>query len=129
MWFRIISHIWIHMWLMYGSEFPIPEPYITHSCNNTLDILTFFTRVPWSKVPLSLPAPKCEYGIFGPHMMKNRIRNMGIKRATPDRAHVCHPRLWLGWQFTRALDWPTLYLPCCVIYLLYIVNQNLCTTN
>ena len=32
------------------------------------------------------------------------------------RAHVCHPRLRLGWQFTRALDWPTLYLPFCVIY-------------
>ena len=26
------------------------------------------------------------------------------------------PRLRLGWQFTRALNWPTLYLPCCVIY-------------
>ena len=27
-----------------------------------------------------------------------------------------HPRPHVGWQFTRALDWPTLYLPWCVIY-------------
>ena len=38
--------------------------------------------MPWPKVPL--PAPKRECGIFGPGMMKNRIRNMGIKRATPE---------------------------------------------
>ena len=35
------------------------------------------------------------------------------------RAHVCHPRLRLRWQFTRALDSPTLYLPCCVIYFFF----------
>ena len=29
------------------------------------------------------PAPKRKCGIFGPGIMKNRIRNMGIKRATP----------------------------------------------
>ena len=38
------------------------------------------------------------------------------------RAHVCHPRLRLGWQFTRALDWPTLYLPCCVICYFALVS-------
>jgi hypothetical protein len=74
----------------------------------------FLFTIPWLKVPLSLPAPKRECGIFGPGMVKNRILNMGIKRTTPE--HVGHPRLRLGWQFTRALDWPTLYLPCCVIY-------------
>ena len=43
---------------------------------------TILFTIPWSKVPLSLPAPKRECGIFGPGIMKNRIRNMGIKRAT-----------------------------------------------
>ena len=45
--------------------------------------ILFFT-ISWPKVPLSLPAPKRKCSIFGPSMMKNRIRNMGVKRATPE---------------------------------------------
>ena len=90
---------------------------------HTLRIL-FFT-IPWPKVPLSLPALKRECGIFGPGMwpanvvpifgpgmMKNRIRNMGVKRATPEHMFTTRAK---GERFTRALNWPTLYLPCCVI--------------
>ena len=40
----------------------------------------------------------------------------GDKEGHP-RAHACHPRLRLG-LFTRALDWPTPYLSCYVIYYL-----------
>ena len=47
--------------------------------------------------------------IFIPGMMKNRIHNMGIKKATQSR---CLP-------FTRALEWPSLYLPCCVLNILF----------
>ena len=43
----------------------------------------FFT-IPWPKIPLSLPAAKRECGSFGPGMKKNRIRNMGIKSASPE---------------------------------------------
>ena len=31
-------------------------------------------------------------------------------------SRVCHPRLRLGWQFTRDMDCPSLFLPRCVIY-------------
>ena len=47
----------------------------------------FFT-IPWPKVPHLLPSTILECGIFGPGMMKNRIRNMGVKRATPERVFV-----------------------------------------
>ena len=69
----------------------------------------YFSPYPgWPKVPLSLQAPKRECGIFGPGMIKNRILNMGIKRATPEHMfatlafgsggnlHV----LWTGQLFT-----------------------------
>ena len=38
--------------------------------------------MPWPKVPLSLPAQKREYGIFGPGMVKNSIRFTGVKLAS-----------------------------------------------
>ena len=61
----------------------------------------FFT-VPWSKVQLSLPAQKCKCGIFGPGMMKNRIRTTGVKLASP---HCLPPSCSArGWQLTRAMD-------------------------
>ena len=69
-----------------------------------------------AKVPLLLPAPKRECGIFSPSHKKS-YKQHGDKEGHP-RTHVYHPRLRLGCQFTRALDWPTLYLPCCVIYYL-----------
>ena len=37
-----------------------------------------------AEVPLSLPAPIRECGIFGTGMMKNHVHNMGIKRATTE---------------------------------------------
>ena len=43
--------------------------------------------IPWPKVPLSLPAPKRECGIFGPGTMKNHIRNMGINSQS-----ICLPK-------------------------------------
>ena len=67
--------------------------------------------IPWPKVPLSLPAPKRECGTLGQGVMKNRIRNMGIKRATPEHMfatlgfgsgvnlHV----LWTDQRFTSLL--------------------------
>ena len=63
---------------------------------------------PYPGVSLSLAAPKRDYGIFDLDMMKNRICNMGIKRATPEHMfailafdssgnlHV----LWTGQLFT-----------------------------
>ena len=77
---------------------------------NLLDLWTvqvFFT-IPWPKVPLSLPAPKRECGIFGPDMMKNRIRNMEVKRATPEHMFATLAfgsggnlhELWTGQLFT-----------------------------
>ena len=81
--------------------------------NNMIHKVTkkkFFT-IPWSKVPLSLPAPKRECGIFGLSMMKNCVRNMGIKRATSEHmfatlafgsggnSHV----LWTGHFFTSLI--------------------------
>ena len=42
----------------------------------------FFT-IPWRKVPLSLPAQKRECGIFSTGMVKNSIRSMGVKLASP----------------------------------------------
>ena len=52
---------------------------------------------------------------FRPGVKKNSIRNTGIKRTT--REHTfSHARLALGWQFTRALDWPALYIPGYVVY-------------
>ena len=56
----------------------------------TFEGINIFT-IPWPKVPLSFPAPKRECGIFGPFMMKNRIRNMGIKRATPEHMFAASP--------------------------------------
>ena len=82
--------------------------------------IRFFT-IPWPKVPLSFPAPKRECGIFGPSIMKNRIRNMGIKKATPRIMPSSAPEH----MFTRALDWPTLYLPCCVIYYFIIPGPKI----
>ena len=41
------------------------------------------------------PAQKRKYGIFGPGMVKNSIRNMEIKRTTPEHVFVTC-------QFTRA---------------------------
>ena len=69
-------------------------------------LLKSLINIPWPKVPLPFPAPKRECGFFGPSMIKNRICNMGIKRATPS---TCLP-------FKRALDWLTLYLSCSATY-------------
>ena len=74
----------------------------------------YLLTIPRPKVPLSLPAPKRECGIFGLGMMKNRIPAQHVgKEGHPDLGYFR-----LVWQFTRALDWPTLYLYCCVIYYL-----------
>ena len=35
--------------------------------------------IPWPKVPLLLPAPKRECCIFGTGIVKNSIRNTGVK--------------------------------------------------
>ena len=75
-----------------------------------------FHTIPWPKVPLSLPGPKRECGNFGPGMMKNRIRNMEIKMTTPE--HMFGTIAFGSGGNLHALDWPTLYLPCCVIYYL-----------
>ena len=58
-----------------------PEP-------NVLRIRVF--TILWPKVPLLLPAPKGECGFFGPGIMKNRIRNIGIKRATQEHMFAIH---------------------------------------
>ena len=42
----------------------------------------------------SLLAPKRECSIFGPGMMKNRIRNMGIKRATPEHMFATRAEIY-----------------------------------
>ena len=51
---------------------------------------------------------------FRPGYDEKSYTQHGDKESHP-RAHVCDPRLRLRCQFTRALDWPILYLPCCVI--------------
>ena len=48
----------------------------------------------------------------------------GDKEGHP-RAHVCPSCLRLGWPFTSALDWPTLYLPYCVIYYFIIPGPKI----
>ena len=68
---------------------PKPKAKMANTCSGVALFMIPMLRIqffiiPGPKIPLSLPAPKREYGIFGPGMMKNRIRNMGIKRASPE---------------------------------------------
>ena len=78
--------------------------------------IRFFTIL-WPKVPLLLPAPKRECGFFGPGIMKNRLRNMGIKRATPEHMFAIHAygsggNLHLLWLANAT------YCLCCVTLIL-----------
>ena len=54
------------------------------------------------------PGSEHECGIFGPGMVINSILNAWIKTVTSE--HM------FAEQFTRALDWPILYHPSCIIY-------------
>ena len=70
------------------NSWPLQSTYELPHEPNVLRIRFFI--ILWPKVPLLLPAPKRECGFFGPGIMKNRIRNMGIKRATPEHMFAIH---------------------------------------
>ena len=72
----------------------------------------------------SAPSSETRMWYFRPGYDEKSYTQHEDKEGHP-RAHVCHPRLRLGCQFTRALDWPTLYLPCCVIYYHRQIEENL----
>ena len=61
--------------------------------------------------------PCCETGMwyFRPGYGEKQYTHHGNKIGQPT-ARVCHPLLRLGWQFTRAMDCPSFFLPRCVIY-------------
>ena len=49
------------------------------------------------------PGSETQMWYFRPGYDEKSYTHHGDKKDHP-RAHVCHPRLRLGWQFTRALD-------------------------
>ena len=61
---------------------------------------------------------------FRPGYDEKSYTQHGDKDGHP-RAYVGYPRLRLKCQFTRALDWPTLDLPCGVIYYLFFTLYKL----
>ena len=54
------------------------------------------------------PGSETQMWYFRPGYDEKSYTQHGGKEGHP-RAHICHPRLQLGWQFTRVLDWTTLH--------------------
>ena len=90
----------------YGIMIDIPILYI---------IQKLIFRHTLAKSATFAPGSETRMSYFRPGYDKISYTQHGDKEGHP-RAHVCHPRLRLGWQFTGDMDCPSFFLPTCVIY-------------
>ena len=63
-----------------------------------------------TRSPTFPPGSKPQMWYFRPVVAKNSRITQQEDKSGHSRAHVCHPRLRLWWQFTRVLDWTTVFI-------------------
>ena len=73
------------------------------------------------KVPTVRHAVQAQSSYFTFTMTRKKYTLHGSKIGKPT-SRVCHPRLRLGWQFTRDMDCPSFFLLRCLIY--YLIPQR-----